>query len=130
MFTKDPGGCLGVNARFPNEDLDEEESTRSVTNVPIRVPSLDLAESRESQGGHSALDNLDVFLSSSGLEIDKGVAIGQIRDKRLDEGSPFLTAAANAADREVVVITMVILCLVIQGNGAATLETAATRRTR
>ena len=72
MLTKDSGGCLGVNVRFPNEDLDEEESTRSVTNVPIRVPSLDLTESRESQGGHNALDNLDVFLSSSGLEIDKG----------------------------------------------------------
>ena len=72
MFTKDPGGCLGVNVRFPNKDLDEEERTRSVANVPIRVPSLDFTESRESQGGHNALDNLDVFLSSSGLEIDKG----------------------------------------------------------
>ena len=72
MFTKDPGGCLGVNVRFPNEDLNEQVCTRSVTNVPIRVPGLDFTESRECQGRHDALDNLDVLLSSSGLKIDKG----------------------------------------------------------
>ena len=67
---KDSGGCLGVNVRFPNEDLDEQECTRSVTNVSIRVPSLDLTESRESQGRHDALDNLEVFLSSSGVKVE------------------------------------------------------------
>ena len=65
-----------MHVRFRNDDLDEQECTRSVTNVSIRVPSLDFAESRESQGRHNTLDNLDVFLSSSGVEveveIDKG----------------------------------------------------------
>ena len=52
---------MGVNVRFRNEDLDEQECTRTVTNVSIRVPSLDLRESRESQGRHDALDNLEVL---------------------------------------------------------------------
>ena len=69
VFTKDPGGCLGVNVGFMNEDLEEQKCTRSVTNVSIRVPGLNLAKSRESQGRGGTLDNLDVFLSSSGLEI-------------------------------------------------------------
>ena len=56
---------MGVNVRFRNEDLDGQECTRSVTNVSIRVPSLNFAESRESQGRHNALDNLEVFLSNS-----------------------------------------------------------------
>ena len=59
-----------MHVRFWNDDLDEQEWTRSVTNVSIRVPSLNFAESRESQGRHNALDNLEVFLSSSEVEVE------------------------------------------------------------
>ena len=68
-----------MNVRFRNEDLDGQECTRSVTNVSIRVPSLDLTESRESQGRHNALDNLEVFLSSSGVEVEVEIDKGDTR---------------------------------------------------
>ena len=76
MFTKDPGGCLSVKVGFSNKDLEKQKYTRSVTNVPMRMPGLNLAESSKSQGREDALDNLDVVLGSSELKICKGDAKG------------------------------------------------------
>ena len=72
MFTKDASGGLSVNKGFADDDLDEEESCRGISNMPGGVPSLHFVKARERQGGQDAGDHLHVLLGSPGLVVDIG----------------------------------------------------------
>ena len=74
LMTLEKSGGLSVNEGFADDNLDQEGSSRAISNVPGGVPSLHFAKARERQGGLH--DHLHVLLGSSGLVVDIGSAEG------------------------------------------------------
>ena len=77
MFSEDSGCGLSVNVSFSDNDLDEQVGCRAIGNVPLLMPSVDLAEAWQGKGSKNAFNYLHVFLSTSQWEVDEGRSISK-----------------------------------------------------